>query len=59
MRLLIIEDDREPPTISSRRSARPAMSPITPPTARRGSALALDGHYDVLIVDRMLPKLDG
>ena len=24
-----------------------------------GQALALDGQYDVLIVDRMLPKLDG
>ena len=35
------------------------MWPTMRPTARRGSALALDGGYDVLIVDRMLPKLDG
>ena len=35
------------------------MSPIMRPTARRGFALALDGNYDVLIVDRMLPKRDG
>ena len=35
------------------------MSPTRPATARKGLALALDGQYDVLIVDRMLPKLDG
>ncbi len=29
------------------------------PTARRGWRRALDGQYDELIVDRMLPKLDG
>ena len=28
-------------------------------TAREGQALALDGQYDVLIIDRMLPKRDG
>ena len=35
------------------------MSPITRPTARKGSAWPSDGDYDVLIVDRMLPKSDG
>ena len=34
------------------------MSPTPPPTAKR-PGLALDGQYDVLIVDRMLPKRDG
>ena len=29
------------------------------PDGEEGLALALDGHYDVLIVDRMLPKRDG
>ena len=35
------------------------MSPTRPPTARTGWRMALDGQYDVLIVDRMLPKRDG
>ena len=48
-----------PPTTSSRRSARSATSPIAPTDGEEGLALALDGQYDVLIVDRMLPKRDG
>ena len=35
------------------------MSPTRPPTARRASRWRLDRQYDVLIVDRMLPKKDG
>ena len=37
---------------------RPRRRPGAP-TARTGSRLALDGGYDVLVVDRMLPKRDG
>ena len=48
-----------PPTIWSRRSARSAMSPTPPIDGEDGLAMALDGQYDVLIVDRMLPKRDG
>ena len=35
------------------------MPPTSPATARRGLAMAREGGYDVLIVDRMLPRLDG
>ena len=35
------------------------MSPISPAMARKGLALAETGDYDVLVVDRMLPKRDG
>ena len=48
-----------PPTISSRRFAKSATSPISPATARRGSRSPTSGDYDVLVVDRMLPKRDG
>ena len=48
-----------PPTIWSRRSARSAMSPMPRTDGEDGLAMALDGQYDVLIVDRMLPKRDG
>jgi len=34
-------------------------SPIWPATARKVSALADNGDYDVLVIDRMLPKRDG
>jgi len=58
MRLLIIEDDRDAADYWSRHSARSVMSPINR-RRRRRLQLALDGEYDVLIVDRMLPKRDG
>src|SRR5215471_1333895 len=45
MRLLIIEDDRDVADLAA--------------DGEEGLAHALDGQYDVLIVDRMLPKLDG
>ena len=35
------------------------MSPTRRRTARRAWRSALDRQYDVLIVDRMLPKRDG
>src|ERR1700704_5735950 len=47
MRLLIIEDDRD------------AAEDLVQAFREDGHALALDGAYDVLIVDRMLPKRDG
>src|SRR6266853_344412 len=45
MRLLIIEDDRDAADYLAK--------------AFREVGHAADGQYDVLIVDRMLPKLDG
>ena len=59
MRILLIEDD-------------PETTPLRPPGARRGGhvvdhagdgkeglLLALDAGHDVIVVDRMLPGLDG
>ena len=59
MRLLIIEDDRDAADYLVKAFREVGHVADTPPTARTGSRMALDGQYDVLIVDRMLPKLDG
>ena len=59
MRLLIIEDDRDAADYLVK--AFREVGHVADHTAdgEEGLALALDGGYDVLIVDRMLPKLDG
>ena len=59
MRLLIIEDDRDAADYIVR--AFREVGHVTDHAAdgEEGLAMALDGDYDVLIVDRMLPKRDG
>ena len=59
MRLLIIEDDREAAAylVKAFREAGHAVDHAA--DGLDGYALAREGDYDVLIVDRMLPKLDG
>ena len=59
MRLLIIEDDRDAAEYlvkAFREVGHVADSAID---GEDGLAMALDGQYDALIVDRMLPKRDG
>jgi len=59
MRLLIIEDDRDAGEylVKALREVGHVAELVT--DGEDGYALALDGEYDVLIVDRMLPKRDG
>lgn len=59
MRLLIIEDDREAASylLKSFREAGHAADHAA--DGLDGYARAAEGDYDVLIVDRMLPKMDG
>ena len=59
MRLLIIEDDRDAADylVKAFREVGHVADQAT--DGEEGQALALDGQYDVLIVDRMLPKRDG
>ncbi len=59
MRILIIEDDQEAAAylIKAFREAGHAADHAA--DGLEGYALARDGDYDVLIVDRMLPKMDG
>ena len=59
MRLLIIEDDRDAADYLVKAFREVGHVADRATDGEEGLALALDGQYDVLIVDRMLPKLDG
>src|ERR1700742_3933781 len=59
MRLLIIEDDRDAADYLVKAFREVGHIADHAVDGEEGLALALDGGYDVLIVDRMLPKLDG
>ena len=59
MRLLIIEDDRDAADYLVKAFREVGHIADAALDGDDGLALALDGQYDVLIVDRMLPKRDG
>jgi two-component system OmpR family response regulator len=59
MRLLIIEDDRMAAEYLVKAFREVGHVADHAADGEGGLAQALDGQYDVLIVDRMLPKLDG
>ena len=59
MRLLIIEDDRQAVAYLVKAFREAGHVPDQALDGLDGYALAREGDYDVLIVDRMLPKLDG
>jgi two-component system OmpR family response regulator len=59
MRLLVIEDDRDAVEYIVRAFREVGHVADQATDGEEGLALALDGQYDVLIVDRMLPKRDG
>jgi len=59
MRLLLIEDDRAAADYIVRAFREVGHVAEHAADGEEGLALALDGKYDVLIVDRMLPKRDG
>jgi two-component system OmpR family response regulator len=59
MRLLIIEDDRDVASYLAKAFSEVGHVADVASDGEDGLNLALDGGYDVLIVDRMLPKLDG
>lgn len=59
MRILIIEDDREALDYLTRAFRESGHTADFAADGLDGYALARDGQYDVLVVDRMLPKLDG
>ncbi|MDO9427721.1 MAG: response regulator transcription factor [Methylobacterium sp.] len=59
MRLLIIEDDREAASYLAKAFREAGHVPDLAYDGLDGYALAREGDYDMLIVDRMLPKLDG
>jgi two-component system, OmpR family, response regulator len=59
MRLLIIEDDRDAADYLVKAFREVGHVADQAADGEEGLALAFDENYDVLVVDRMLPKLDG
>ena len=59
MRLLIIEDDRDAAEYLVKAFREVGHVGDQASDGEEGLAMALEGQYDVLIVDRMLPKRDG
>jgi two-component system, OmpR family, response regulator len=59
MRILIIEDDPEAAAYLVKAFRETGHVADHAGDGLEGYAMAQDGRYDVLIVDRMLPKLDG
>jgi two-component system, OmpR family, response regulator len=59
MRLLIVEDDLEASEAMVHGLSEAGHDCATAPDGERGHQLAQGGRFDVLIVDRMLPRLDG
>ena len=59
MRILLIEDDKEAAAYLSKALREAGHVPDHAADGEEGAAMAADGGYDVLVVDRMLPKRDG
>jgi len=59
MRVLVVEDDRETAQFLQKALKESGHAADLAEDGEAGLALAEEGVYDVLIVDRMLPKRDG
>ncbi|MDJ1159008.1 response regulator transcription factor [Chelatococcus sp. SYSU_G07232] len=59
MKILVIEDDQEAAAYLVKAFREAGHVADHAPDGLEGYALAREGQYDVLVVDRMLPKLDG
>ncbi len=59
MRILVIEDDRQAAAYVVKGLAESGHTADHAGDGDDGYEMASDGGYDVLVVDRMLPKLDG
>ena len=59
MRILVIEDDREAATYLLRALKEAGHVVEHAVDGEEGLHMATSGRHDVLIVDRMLPRLDG
>jgi two-component system, OmpR family, response regulator len=59
MRVLVVEDDRETAQFLQRSLRESGHTADVAGDGETGLALAREGRYDVLIVDRMLPRRDG
>jgi two-component system OmpR family response regulator len=59
MRILIVEDDQEAAEAMERGLAEAGYDCVRAADGEQGLAAARGGPFDVMIVDRMMPKLDG
>jgi len=59
MRVLVIEDDHETAQFLRKALKESGHAADIAEDGETGLSLAQEGNYDVLIVDRMLPRLDG
>ena len=59
MRILVVEDDPEASRYIARGLIEAGHLVETAADGERGLALARDEDFDVAVIDRMLPKLDG
>ncbi|MFO1075039.1 MAG: response regulator transcription factor [Geminicoccaceae bacterium] len=59
MHLLVIEDDRDAASYMAKGLKESGHNVDVANTGKEGLLLAAGGDYDVLLVDRMLPELDG
>jgi two-component system OmpR family response regulator len=59
MRILLIEDDKEAAAYLAKALREAGHVPDLATDGDTGATMAADGGYDVLVVDRMLPKRDG
>ncbi len=59
MRILLIEDDKEVAAYLLKALREAGHVPDHATDGETGAGMASEGGYDVLVVDRMLPKKDG
>ena len=59
MRILIVEDDQEASAVMARGLSEAGHDCLTAPDGAYGLEAANQGGFDVLVVDRMMPRLDG
>ena len=59
MRILIVEDDQEASAVMARGLSEAGHECVTAQDGAYGLEAAHQGDYDVYVVDRMMPRLDG
>ncbi|ACG79097.1 response regulator(with CheY-like receiver domain and winged-helix DNA-binding domain) [Phenylobacterium zucineum HLK1] len=59
MRILIVEDDLEAAGVMVRGLTEAGHDCVSAADGEEGLKAARDGEFDVMIVDRMMPKMDG
>jgi two-component system OmpR family response regulator len=59
MRLLIVEDDAEASEAMARGLVEAGHACVVAEDGEKGLLAARDGRFDVMVVDRMMPRIDG